>query len=387
MTDISVAIVGDGLASRVFHVPFIEAVPGLKIKGVVKRSGDPTSISDVETVYRSYHEAIEDPSIDLLVIATPNDSHYEIARAAIAADKHLVIDKPITETSVQALELINAAKQVGTILAPFHNRRFDGDFRTVQSLCESKSLGRIVRIHSAFDSFQPKVRTSTWRENEGVGSGLLYDLGPHLFDQAISLFGAPKSIFCRIAKEREGSRVVDAFNTIFEFDQANGHTIEYHCSANKISAMPAPRFIIHGTQGSFTKLGLDPQEDALEARVRVPRWDTGEVWGAEDKANWGELVTMSDEGLTKPLLREAIPTEAGDYRAFYANVRNAIKDGEPLQVKPEDGLLAIQLIELAIQSSNQGMALDLSNRLGTQAIKQAPLRKPPVGRAHPLEGQ
>lgn len=370
MSDISVAIVGDGLATRLFHAPFIQAVPGLKLAGIVKRSGEQTSVpGGLEKTYRSYQEAVADSTVDLLVIATPNDSHYEIARAAIEARKHLVIDKPVTETSAQMLELIQLAEDAGVVLAPFHNRRFDGDFITVRELCDAQSMGRIVRVHSAFDSFRPKVRTATWREDEGVGSGLLYDLGPHLFDQAVALFGLPKSIFCHVAKERDDSRVVDAFNAILEFDQDNGCSIQYHCSANKLSAEPSARFIIHGTEGTFIKYGLDPQEDAVEAGVPVPRWDSTDVWGAENESNWGEL-TAYDEA--QVLSRDKNPTANGDYRTLYANVRNVILGETPtLFVKPEDGLIAIQLIECAIESSQRKMTIDLKGRLGVNTTVKA----------------
>jgi scyllo-inositol 2-dehydrogenase (NADP+) len=359
-TPIRTAVLGYGFAGRIFHSPFVHAVPGLELSAIVQRHGDNAATDYPGTrILRSVDEAFGDPAIDLIVVATPNDSHVEIARRALEAGKHVVIDKPIAGSSAEALELMALAKKQGKLLAPFHNRRFDGDFLTVSKLITEGTLGRVTLVDAHFDRFRPIARPNTWKEAGGAANGLLFDLGPHLVDQALALFGVPKWITASVRQERDVTAIEDAFDIVLEFarpgDGARG--LRYECHASMIAAEPAPRFRVNGTLGSYVKAGLDPQEAALLGGARPAELGSGEPWLPEAEAAWGMLTTAADPSEPTRLERGKVPTEIGDYRAFYANVRDAIRGEAPLVVSPEDGYRTIRLLELAVESSDHNHTL------------------------------
>jgi scyllo-inositol 2-dehydrogenase (NADP+) len=359
-TPIRTAVLGYGFAGRIFHSPFVHAVPGLELSAIVQRHGDNAATDYPGTrILRSVNEAFGDPAIDLIVVATPNDSHVELARRALQAGKHVVIDKPIAGSSADALELIALAKKQGKLLAPFHNRRFDGDFLTVRKLVTQGTLGRVALVDAHFDRFRPMQRAGTWKEAGGAANGLLFDLGPHLVDQALALFGVPKSITASVRQERDVTAIEDAFDIALEFaPQSNGaRWIRYECHATMLAADPAPRFRVNGTLGSYVKAGLDPQEAALLGGARPAELGSGEPWLPEAEAAWGTLTTAADPAEPTRLERGKVPTEVGDYRQFYANVRDAVLGEAKLVVSPEDGYRTIRLLELAIQSSDQNHTL------------------------------
>ncbi len=360
---IRTAVLGYGFAGRIFHSPFVHAVPGLELSAIVQRHGD-NAAADYPgaQILRSTHEAFEDPTIDLIVVATPNDSHVEMARLALQAGKHVVVDKPIAGTSAEAMELIVLARRQGKLLAPFHNRRFDGDFLTVRKLMNEGRLGRITLVNAHFDRFRPIRRGNTWKEAGGHANGLLFDLGPHLLDQALALFGAPSSITASVRHERDVTSIDDAFDITLEFARPafGGETargIRYECHATMIAAEPAPRFRVNGTLGSYVKMGLDPQEAALLAGARPEEPGSPAAWLPEPEAAWGTLTTAADPAEPSKLERGKLPTEVGDYRQFYANVRDAIRGQAPLIISAEDGYRTIRLLELALQSSDQNHTL------------------------------
>ncbi len=210
---INAAVIGFGLAGRVFHAPFISAVPGLKLDAIVQRKGDEAAKAYPSVrILRSVEEALGDASVELIVVGTPNETHFELAKQALLAGKHVVIDKPFAATSAEALELKELAERQGVVLAPFHNRRWDGDFLTVRRLLAEEAVGRLVTYESHFDRFRPLPRENTWKEGSGAANGLLMDLGPHLVDQALTLFGVPDGIPASVRRVRDTTDIEDAFD-------------------------------------------------------------------------------------------------------------------------------------------------------------------------------
>jgi predicted dehydrogenase len=345
---ISVGLVGYGIAGRVFHAPLISSVPGLRLASVVERHGatsrerypDVAVVKDASELFRS-------DAIELVVIATPNATHYDLARAALLSGKHVVVDKPFAVLSSEAQQLIDLAKSRHRILTVFQNRRWDGDFLTVSEIVRTQRLGRLVEFASSFDRFRPGLKPDAWREQTGPGAGLLYDLGPHLVDQALVLFGMPKSLRADISIQRDNGTTDDRFEVVLQYDRLTAKL-----GAGMMAREPGPRFLLHGAQGSFVKHGLDPQENALR-RGGTPR-DKG--WGAEVPARWGTIDTHDGpEGR-----RETVETLPGQYQAFYKDVYEAIvNDTEPI-VKPEQARDVIRILELAIASSREGKAVEVS---------------------------
>jgi scyllo-inositol 2-dehydrogenase (NADP+) len=350
--EVGVAVVGFGLAGRVFHAPFVSAVPGLRLEAIVQRKGDEAAKAYPKTrILRSFEEAIRDPAVQLVVVATPNETHYDLAKRALGAGKHVVVDKPFAATSIQAKELWELAWEKGVVLAPFHNRRWDGDFLTVCSLLRKESVGRLVTYESHFDRFRPVPRENTWKEGADPANGLLFDLGPHLVDQALALFGVPKGITASVRRDRDATEIEDAFDITLEYPR-----LRAHCRSSMVACDAAPRFLLHGTSGSFKKYGLDPQEPALVAGATVPRMGEGE-WLAEGEEHWGLLTVAPNPAEPGTLERTKVRTKLGDYRVFYANVRDAVNGTAELVVKPEDGYRVIRLLEMARESSREGKTL------------------------------
>jgi scyllo-inositol 2-dehydrogenase (NADP+) len=353
--NIGVAVVGFGLAGRVFHAPFVSAVPGLKLEAIVQRKGDEAAKAYPNTrILRSFDEALKDAAIQLVVIATPNETHFPLAKQALAAGKHVVIDKPFAATSVEAKELWQLSWEKGVVLAPFHNRRWDGDFLTVVDLVEKDAVGRLVTFESHFDRFRPLPRENTWKEGADPANGLLFDLGPHLVDQVLALFGAPIGITASVRKDRDATQIEDAFDITLEYP-----CFRVHCRSSMLACDAAPRFLLHGTSGSFKKYGLDPQEPTLVGGAKVPRIgeDGDRVWLEESEEHWGTLTVAPNPADPATLTRTRVETKPGDYRLFYANVRDAINGAVELVVKPEDGYRVIKLLEMARESSREQRTL------------------------------
>jgi scyllo-inositol 2-dehydrogenase (NADP+) len=343
---INTAVIGFGLAGRVFHAPFISAVPGLRLDAIVQRKGDEAAKAyPLARILRSVDEALKDSSVQLVVVGTPNETHFELAKQALLAGKHVVIDKPFAGTSAEAKELKELAEKQGVVLAPFHNRRWDGDFLTVRKLLAEDAVGRLVTYESHFDRFRPLPREGTWKEGANSANGLLMDLGPHLVDQALALFGAPEGITASVRKDRDKTDIEDAFDITLEYPR-----LRAHCRSSMLACDAAPRFLLHGTKGSFKKWGLDPQEPALVGGAKVPRMGEGE-WLAEPESEWGMLTVAPVPADPATLVRTKVKTELGDYRLYYANVRDAINGAAKLAVTAEDGWRVIKLLEMARESS------------------------------------
>ncbi|SHE35862.1 Predicted dehydrogenase [Modicisalibacter ilicicola DSM 19980] len=337
----NVGLVGYGMASKTFHAPLIAATPGLEIAAV--SSSDPDKVhADLPGV-----EVVASPQalfarhdVDLVVIPTPNETHYPLAKAALAAGKHVIVDKPFTVTLSEGRLLKGHAEEAGKLLSVFHNRRWDSDFLTVRALLEARTLGRLTHFESHFDRFRPEIN-DRWREKPKPGSGLWYDLGPHLLDQAREAFGMPRAILLNLAKRRDGARVDDDFHALLDYDG-----LRVVLGASALVAADSPRFVLHGTQGSYVKHGLDPQEGWLkEGRTPTPRW------GVDSRD--GDLVLREGDSEAAELATHACGTLPGDYLAYYTAIRDALagKGNNPVPV--DDALAVMQLLETGLDSARQ----------------------------------
>jgi predicted dehydrogenase len=341
---IRTGVVGFGLAGRVFHTAVVQATPGLELAAVVQRSGDDAKKEYPEAhVARSVEEMLSDVGTQLVVIATPSYSHYELAKQCLHEQRHVVIDKPFTLTSTEAADLIHIARQRNLLLTAYQNRRWDGDFQTIRQVIASGDLGRLVSVESHFDRFRPDPRRDVWRESGGPGGGILFDLGPHLIDQAMNLFGPPDALSASVRVERDAAVVDDAFDLQLTYDRQR---LTVFLRATFSACTPGPRFIVHGTHGSFVKWGLDPQEEQLRGGMRPDAPGFGE----EPEGRWGELRVERQEP-------RRVPTVRGDYRGFYENVRDVLLGKAALAVTPEQAWRTTRLIELARESSGQGRRL------------------------------
>ncbi len=343
-TSLHVALVGYGFVGKVFHAPLIQATPGLVLHTVVSRDAAKVRADwPGVRVVPDAHAAFADPQVDLVVIASPNDTHAPLAVAALAQGKHVVVDKPFTVTLRQAHDVVAAAEAADRLVSVFQNRRWDADFLTVRRLIADGELGRVAEFHSHFDRFRPLVQ-DRWRERDEPGGGLWYDLGPHLLDQAVQLFGLPQAITADIARLRDGAQATDYFDVTLRYP---GHRALLHAST--LVAANGLRFAVHGTRGSYLKHGLDVQEDQLRADV-VPGTDG---WGVDTRA--GELVQEREGRLVAAVAH----AEVGDYRRYYADMRDAIQFGHPVPVTPQQALDVMRLIELGVRSSEERREIPL----------------------------
>jgi scyllo-inositol 2-dehydrogenase (NADP+) len=356
--EIGVGVIGYGLGGRVFHAPFVSAVPGLKLVSILQRKGDEAAKAYPHVrIDRSLDDLLADESIELVVVSTPNETHFALASKALEAGKHVVIDKPFASTGAEARALIDLASKKGLLVIPFHNRRWDGDFLTVKKLLAENAVGRLVTFESHFDRFRPTPRENTWKEEGNPANGMLFDLGPHLVDQALFLFGAPAALTASVRADRDQTAIEDAFDITLHYPAANGKGLLVHCRTSYVACINAPRFTLHGTKGSFVKYGLDPQEPALVGGAKVPVMGSPEVWLEEKESAWGKLAVAPNPVDPTTLIEKQIRTEPGDYRGFYANVRDAILGVAPLIVTPEAGYQVAKLLEMARESSAKGCTL------------------------------
>jgi len=339
---LNVGLVGFGFAGKVFHAPVIRAVDGLLLSTIVQRHGPPDPrYLDVEFV-RSVDEMLS-RKIDLVVVATPNTSHHPITKQCLLAGRHVVVDKPFTPTLGEAQDLVQIAKQQQRIVTVYQDRRYTGDFATVQQVVSEGALGRVVLFESHFDRFRPERKPNAWREEALPGSGVWFDIGPHLFDQALLLFGVPDAIGADIRIEREGARIDDAFDVTLYYAHARAVL-----RASMLATPIGPTWIVHGTTGSFVKYGMDPQEAALkEGRTPdEPDWDT------EPAELYGTLVT--------PDATRTVPTLRSSFARYYENVRDAILGTAELAVTPAWSLDVMRGLELAAASSRARRVLPWS---------------------------
>jgi scyllo-inositol 2-dehydrogenase (NADP+) len=349
---INVGIIGFGIAGQVFHAPFIGNLPGLKLSKI--STSNPQSAGLARTSYPGVEivadaaSILNDNNIDLVVVGAPNTAHLPLTKAALLAGKHVIVEKPFTISSAEADELIVIAKTQNKILTVHHNRRFDGDFRTIQHLLSSNLLGKLVEYEVHYDRYRPKLRENAWREENTPGSGILYDLGSHLLDQVQILFGLPEEISADVRIQRPGAKTDDHFDLTLNYPE-----LKVIVKGGMIVKQPGAHFMLNGMNGSFIKYGMDVQENALKMGLNPA---TTPDWGVEPESMWGKINT-DHQGLH---LVGNIETETGNYMDFFKNVRNAIWGTEEIIVKPEQARNTIRIIELAMLSSQEKRTIPFS---------------------------
>ena len=342
---LGVGLIGFGVAGRCFHAPLIAAEPRLRLAAVAtSRVAEVAAAYPAAAVHADALGLIADPAVALVVVAVPNALHAPLARAALAAGKHVVVDKPFVLDPADGDALAASALARGLTLAVFHNRRWDADFLTVRALLDRGTLGDVRDAVLAWDRFRPAIKPG-WREEPGPGAGLMADLGPHLADQALALFGPPDRVTGDLAIQRDDARVDDWFAITLHYGERR-----VLLAASTMTAAPRPRFALHGTLASYVKHGIDPQEAWL--RAGGAPGDTG--YGIEPATAWGRLVTPDRE---RPVM-----SERGDWRRFYAGVAAAVGDGAPPPVTAADALAGLRLLALARRSAADGRTLDWSGQ-------------------------
>ncbi|MEH0934127.1 Gfo/Idh/MocA family protein [Micromonospora psammae] len=346
-----VGLLGYGIAGRVFHAPLIAATPGLRLHAIVTASPerreqarhehpDARLVDDADLLWRSAD------ALDLVVVATPNSQHVPMARAAIAAGLPVVVDKPLAPTAAQGRELVDEAERRGVPLTVFQNRRWDGDFLTARRLVQQGALGRVTRFESRFERWRPAIKPG-WRELGAPqeAGGVLWDLGAHLVDQAVQLFGPVRSVYAEVDRRRPGAQVDD--DAFVALTHTGG--VRSHLWMSAVAAQLGPRLRILGDRAAYTTYGLDVQEEALRDGGRPDR----PGWGEVTPDRYGQLGV---DGELRP-----VPTAPGRYQDFYAEVATALRDGTPLPVDPRDSVDTVALIELAHRSAARGEVLPVTS--------------------------
>lgn len=329
---IQVGIIGYGLSGQIFHGKILKNMSEFTITKIytkakkniemaLKEHPTSTVVSDVDDIFK-------DPSIEVVIICTPNMSHYELASKALINQKYVVIEKPFTVTTHDALRLIDLEHDTNKSIAVYHNRRFDGDYLTLKSLINHDQVGRIVELESHFDRFRNTFRDNSWREDDLPGSGILYDLGSHLIDQALDLFGLPNEVYADISKQRRGA-TDDSFEIILYYSE-----LKVTLKAGMLVNVKLPRFILHGTKGSYIKYGLDKQEQQLKDGMMPTDHNFGD----------------NDNGLLITTKESEIQNSNGDYRAFYRNLYQHMTENTPLEITSKDGFNVMRVLEAALHS-------------------------------------
>lgn len=338
MQTVNVGLVGFGLAGRVLHAPFIHAVSGLHLAGVVTSRAAEVAVEYPQaSVYSRIEDILAQKDIDLIVVATPHRYHIDHSRLALEAGKHVVVEKPITDSLSAMQGLIETAQQVQRLLIPYHQRRYDSDFRTVKQIIDSGVLGKIHYFESNWPMYRPQPR-GVWREQADEQGGIFYDLGPHLIDHALQLFGDPRTVYAQIQCNRPGMQVDDLFRLHLHYDSG----LDVLLSTDNLAPHPVPRFLVRGLKGSFVKYGLDPQEACLRAGQRP--FNTPVSWGEEPPDSWGTLYQDFGSGVTTSGPVKSLP---GDHRLYWQAVYAAIAQNAAPPVQPHDVLPQIKIINAA----------------------------------------
>jgi scyllo-inositol 2-dehydrogenase (NADP+) len=342
---IDVGLIGFGLGGRCFHAPVIRAVAGLRLAAILQRTGNTAAqVYPDARIVRTLDELLAIDSIQLIAISTPNQTHYPLAKFCLEAGRHVVVDKPFTTTVTEATELLQLAKQQNRVLSVYHNRRFDADFQALRQTIAADTLGRIIRFESTYDRFRPAPKPGAWREKLGPGSGILFDLAPHLLDQSMTLLGTPEAIAADVRSERTGLSTDDAFDIFLHYPQGARVLLR----ATMMSAVPRPRLVVLGEKGSYLKREFDP----LEPTLRNGEIPSGQSWVVEKPENYGELTLIENGNSTT----RKIPS-VGDWREFYANIRDAILHKAPLLITPQQILNVMQSLELSLESSSRNCTI------------------------------
>jgi predicted dehydrogenase len=339
--DVRVALIGFGFAGRVFHAPLISATPGLRLAVVGSSQGEAVASAypDAEVVSDS-RAAATHRDVDLVVIATPNDSHAPLAERALRAGKHVVVDKPFTITLAEARSLADLASSTGQLLSVFQNRRWDSDFLGIKRELAAGRVGDVVELRSEFSRFRPEVR-DRWRERPGPGSGMWYDLGPHLIDQALVLFGPPETVYADLQVQRTVGSAVDWFHAVLGYGRTRAIL-----ESSMLAADTGTRFVVRGANGSLVKRGGDPQESQIRGGERPEsQW-----WGHDTDP----LIFVADESAP----RVEIPAPAGNWLAYYEAIREAVRSGGEPPVTPAQATTVMAVIEAGLRSAVDRTAVE-----------------------------
>ena len=347
MNKIHVGLASFGMSGKVFHAPILTHHPGFQITKIVERSRN-----EVNQIYpeicsvRSFEELLNDEQIELIVINTPDYTHFEMALHALEAGKHVVVEKPFTRTVGQGEILLNLADRKKRLLSVFQNRRWDGDFLTIRKILENQWLGRLVEFESNYMRYRNYIQPNTWKESAMLGVGLIYNLGSHMIDQAVTLFGIPDAVWADIDNMRTGSEISDYYHIKLIYPD-----LKVTLKASYLVREESARYTLHGVNGSFLKYGIDPQEEMLKQGGNPSMPD----WGKEPENLWGTLNTEIN-GLH---IRGKVETVAGNYTAYYDNIYDVIRNRAELEVKPEQAFIVIQIIEAAMESSRSGQSIEI----------------------------
>jgi predicted dehydrogenase len=350
MKQVVVGIASYGMSGQVFHAPLLSHHAGFRLKRIIQRTGDDAkqAYPDV-SVSRSIEDLLNDPEIELVVMNTPDKTHYDLAKQCLEAGKHVVVEKPMTQTVAQAEDLIELAARQQRMLTVFHNRRWDGDFLTVCKVVRSNVLGRLVEFESHYDRYRNFIQPNTWKERSKDGAGIVFNLGSHMIDQALVLFGMPDAVTAHLRIVRPGGDVDDWYDIRLHYA---GLTALLR--ASYLVKEPGPRYILHGSNGTFFKYGLDPQEEGLK-RGMDPQ---SPGWGVESIEWFGTLVTEKD-GVTQNVKLQTLP---GNYNAFYDGVVDCLRKGTEPPVKPVEAANVIRIVEAAQRSNRQRATIEVRGR-------------------------
>jgi scyllo-inositol 2-dehydrogenase (NADP+) len=347
MQKIKTALLSYGMSGKVFHAPFLELHPGFELLGSWERSKKLIQVDYPEVrSFPSFESILEDKSIDLVVVNTPIDTHFEYAKKVLLAGKHAIVEKAFTSNVAEAVELAALAKEKGLKLSVFQNRRWDSELKTVKKILDEKLLGEIVEAEFHFDRYNPVLSPKVHKETVNSGSGILKDLGPHIIDQALYLFGLPNAVFADIRITRENSLVDDYLDILLYYPN-----LRVRLKAGFFVREPNPSYVVHGKEGSFLKSRGDVQEDELKLGKK-PNLTT---WGTEKKGQEGLLHTEIDG----KIIREKVPTLQGNYYDYFDGVYQSIVNGKSEPVTAQDGVNVMRIVDAAIQSNEQKKAINL----------------------------
>lgn len=346
-SQINIALCSFGMSGLVFHAPFISAHPNFKLYGVLERTKNlaQKKYSTIK-VFRTLEDLLADSNIDLVVVNTPSVTHFNIAKQVINAGKHLIVEKPFTATVAEAKELIKIAIEKNVMLSIFQNRRFDSDFKTVKKVLEEGLIGDLVDAEIHYDRFNPNLSYKIHKEAPTPAAGSIYDLGSHIIDQALQLFGLPKGVFAELDSKRPNSKVKDYFDIKLYYPSQK---VTLKSSYFVKEALPA--YIFHGTKGSFIKTRADIQENELISEKKPTTYN----WGIEPETEKGYLHTE----INGEIIKKRIPTLKGNYMDYYNAIYETLVNNKPVPVSGEEAMQVIKIIEAAIKSSNEKKVIAL----------------------------
>lgn len=334
-TPIQTGLLAYGMSGKVFHAPFVSTHPGFNFHAIVERN-QKSAAADYPGIisYNSVEDLLADETIDLVIVNTPSYTHYEYSKMALNAGKHILVEKPFTATTAQSKELFELAKKVGKKALVYQNRRYDSGFNAVKQVIESGQLGKLVEVHFRYDRYRNEIGPKFFKEEPYEASGLSYDLGPHLLDQAISLFGKPLHFDKVLGKHRANTKVDD----YFAIRLAYPNDLQVFLTSSMLVPDIPPAFMVHGMMGSFTKNHADVQEEQLLKGMKP----TNELYGIENSADAGKLTLVTEDGGRQTSL---VPSQKGDYNGIFEAVFQAIANNAVYPITEEDILIQLEILE------------------------------------------